>query len=207
MYIGKIDSEERQFVSKTLVEYADKTRKTNKISDDSKVKLIYNMLILSNAFENVADKALTIKYKADEEDLFNELFTTIIKNHDDSIATFFMVSKDISVEALNKIKNYSDFLKIIKKSDYLVLLSDNETWGLVLTEAKILGVPCIVTDFDVAYEQIIDDKTGIILSRTKTESYSNKIEDILANKQKFKDNLKKFRFSNIQTLNRWKKIL
>ena len=96
---------------------------------------------------------------------------------------------------------------IIKKSDYLVLLSDNETWGLVLTEAKILGVPCIVTDFDVAYEQIIDDKTGIILSRTKTESYSNKIEDILANKQKFKDNLKKFRFSNIQTLNRWKKIL
>jgi len=96
---------------------------------------------------------------------------------------------------------------IIKKSDYLVLLSDDETWGLVLTEAKILGVPCIVTNFDVAYEQIIDDKTGIILSKIDTDSYFSKIDYILENKQRLKENLKKFRFSNIQTINRWKKIL
>lgn len=96
---------------------------------------------------------------------------------------------------------------IIKKCDYLVLLSDNETWGLVLTEAKILGVPCIVTDFDVAYEQIIDDKTGIILSKSNTDMYDSKIDDILSNKQILKDNLKRFRYSNLQTLNRWKKIL
>ena len=134
MYIGKIDSEERQFVSKTLVEYADKIRKTNKISDDSKVKLISNMLILSNAFENVADKALTIKYKADEEDLFNELFTTIIKNHDDSIATFFMVSKDLSVEALNKIKNYS-------VNNSLILISDALSEGEI--EVNITYMPKI----------------------------------------------------------------
>ena len=134
MYIGKIDSEERQFVSKTLVEYADKIRKTNKISDDSKVKLISNMLILSNAFENVADKALTIKYKADEEDLFNELFTTIIKNHDDSIATFFMVSKDLSVEALNKIKNYS-------VNNSLILISDALSEGEI--EVNIAYMPKI----------------------------------------------------------------
>ena len=46
--------------------------------------------------------------------------------------------------------------KIVKQCDYSVLLSDDETWGLVLTEAMLLGVPCIATDFDVVFEQITD---------------------------------------------------
>ncbi len=96
---------------------------------------------------------------------------------------------------------------IIKKCDYLVLLSDNETWGLVLTEAKILGVPCIVTDFDVAYEQILDNETGIILSRDNLDSYEEKIDLILKNKKIYKDNLKDFKWSNDRTLRRWSKLL
>ena len=40
---------------------------------------------------------------------------------------------------------------IVKQCDYSVLLSDDETWGLVLTEAMILGVPCISSDFKVAF--------------------------------------------------------
>ena len=97
--------------------------------------------------------------------------------------------------------------KIIKQCDYLVLLSDNETWGLVLTEAKILGVPCIVTDFDVAYEQIIDNKTGIILSRDDLDSYEEKIDLIVKNKKIYKDNLKEFKWSNSESLNKWRNIL
>lgn len=131
MYIAKSD---KKIISKTLIAYADKTRKTNKISDDSKVKLISNMLILSNIFDNLAEKTLTIKYKADEEDLFNELFTTIIKNHDDSIATFFMVSKGLSVEALNKIKNYS-------VNNSLILISDALSEGEI--EVNIAYMPKI----------------------------------------------------------------
>lgn len=133
MYIGKIDSEERQFVSKTLVEYADKTRKTNKISDDSKVKLISNMLILSDMFESMAEKALTIRYKTDEEDLFKDLFRAITKNHD-SVSALFMVSKDLSVEALNKVKHNS-----VDKS--LILISD--TLGEGEIEVNIAYMPKI----------------------------------------------------------------
>ena len=96
---------------------------------------------------------------------------------------------------------------IMKQCDYLVLLSDNETWGLVITEAKILGVPCIVTDFDVAYEQIIDNETGIILSRNDMSSYEEKIPLIIKNKKIYKENLKSFSWSNDTTIERWKEIL
>lgn len=96
---------------------------------------------------------------------------------------------------------------IMKQCDYLVLLSDDETWGLVLTEAKILGVPCIVTDFDVAYEQILDNQTGIILSRDNVESYEDKIDQIVNNKKIYKENLKGFKWSNDKTLKKWEKIL
>lgn len=106
---------------------------------------------------------------------------------------------------------FTGFLKnpfnILKKCDYLALLSDDETWGLAITEAKILKVPCIVTDFEVAYEQIVDDKTGIILSRTDTDSYKSKVDIIINNKEKYKDNLKNFKWSNEKTLNKWAKIL
>ncbi len=96
---------------------------------------------------------------------------------------------------------------IIKHCDYLVLLSDNETWGLVITEAKILGVPCIVTDFDVAYEQILDNHTGIILSKDNVDSYEDKIDQIINNKQIYKNNLKEFTWSNDKTIKKWNNIL
>lgn len=96
---------------------------------------------------------------------------------------------------------------IIKQCDYLALLSDDETWGLVLTEAKILKVPCIVSDFEVAYEQIIDNSNGIVLSREDINSYNLKIDTILNSKNFLKENLKDFKFSNYNTVKRWYKIL
>jgi len=96
---------------------------------------------------------------------------------------------------------------IIRQCDYLVLLSDNETWGLALTEAKILNVPCIVTDFEVAYEQIVDEKTGIIISRSERDNYQDKVDIILNKKEELKNNLNNFQFSNLTTLIRWKSIL
>lgn len=44
--------------------------------------------------------------------------------------------------------------KIIRQCDYGVLLSNVESWGLFITECKILGKPVIATDFDAAEEQV-----------------------------------------------------
>lgn len=125
--------------------------------------------------------------------------------------------KEVEKEIKNSFSEFKDnfiffgFLEnpysIIKQCDYLALLSDDETWGLVLTEAKILRVPCIVSDFEVAYEQIIDNSNGIILNRDDTASYETKIDAILNFKDTLKENLKDFKYSNYSTLKKWCKII
>lgn len=97
--------------------------------------------------------------------------------------------------------------RILKHCDYLALLSDDETWGMTITEAKILGIPCIITDFDVAFEQIHDMENGIILERYNTDSYENRIDDIINNKDKFKDNLKDFEYDITKIINTWLEVL
>ncbi|MEG1141688.1 MAG: glycosyltransferase [Clostridia bacterium] len=124
--------------------------------------------------------------------------------------------KEIEEEIINKFNDLKEnfvflgFLEnpynIIKKCDYLALLSDDETWGLTLTEAKLLHVPCIVTNFDVAYEQINYDN-GVILSRNNLNSYSSNIDYILKNKTKLKKNLKNYTYSNDETLKLWDNLL
>ncbi len=95
---------------------------------------------------------------------------------------------------------------IVKQCDYTVLLSDAETWGLALTEAMIVGVPCISTDFPVAFEQITDKENGIILSKEDTSSYKERIQDIINNKDKYKDKVKDYTYDNETILNNWKEI-
>jgi len=97
--------------------------------------------------------------------------------------------------------------RILKHCDYLALLSDDETWGMTITEAKILGIPCIITDFDVAFEQITDMENGIILERYNTDSYENRIDDIINNKEKFKNNLKDFVYDVTSIIDTWIDIL
>ncbi len=95
---------------------------------------------------------------------------------------------------------------IVKQCDYSVLLSDDETWGLVLTEAMIIGTPCISSDFPVAFEQIKDGKNGIILSNINTDSYIDRIDDIINNKNKYKKAVSKFGYKNETILRKWAEL-
>lgn len=121
-----------------------------------------------------------------------------------------------TIEIKNKFEKFKDnfewfgFLdnphNIVKMCDYSVLLSSNETWGLVLTEAMILNVPCIVTDFDVAFEQIKDKENGIILSKDNLDSYKIRLDDIVNNKEKYKKNLNNYNYNNKKILKEWSEI-
>lgn len=97
--------------------------------------------------------------------------------------------------------------KIVKRCDYSVLLSNHETWGLVITEAMCLGVPCIATDFEVIYEQIQDKNNGIILSRTDLDSYKDRINEIVNKKDEYKQALQNFSYDNDVILNKWQELL
>lgn len=92
----------------------------------------------------------------------------------------------------------------MKHADYLVLLSDYECWGNVITEAKALGVPCLVTDFPSSKEQIVNGVNGIIVPRN-LENYDEIVKRIVISKQVLKDNLSSFKYQN--EIKDWKKLL
>ena len=97
---------------------------------------------------------------------------------------------------------------IVKQMDYLALLSDFESWGLAITEAKILGVPPIVTNFPSAFEQVENDVNGVIIPLNAYGLYDKAIDLILNNKAKYKEELKKFDYevNNQKIVSQWKEL-
>lgn len=75
------------------------------------------------------------------------------------------------------------------KADAVVLLSDYESWSLVITEAKLLGIPVIATRTSGAVEQIKDRETGILTSFDVKEEADQITEYILSDI--LKKNIKK----------------
>lgn len=126
------------------------------------------------------------------------------KTQEDEDGVRNMFKDDKNVEFLG----YQDNpFKYVKQCDYNVLLSDRENMSLALLEAKILGVPNIVTDFDSAYEQVEDMKTGIILSRENLNTYEDRIDDIVNNVKLFKENAKNFVYDTQKIKDEWNTLL
>ena len=98
--------------------------------------------------------------------------------------------------------------KYIKQMDYLALLTDREAWGLVITEALILGVPCIVTKFEGVEKQIIDKENGIILEmQNYNEEYERRINDIIELKDRLKENVVSEDYNREKIINIWTSLL
>ena len=83
----------------------------------------------------------------------------------------------------------------IKNSDFLVQLSDDESWCNSITEAKILDVPVLVTNFESSYEQVKDGINGIIVDLDIID-YTLTIDRMLGEKGNYKKNLESFEFHN-----------
>lgn len=70
--------------------------------------------------------------------------------------------------------------KYMKRAKAVMVLSDHESWSLVISEAKLLGVPVVATNTSGAQEQIINGETGIITS-FQAEEIADRIEGFLKN--------------------------
>lgn len=96
----------------------------------------------------------------------------------------------------------------LKKMDYLALLTDREAWGLVISEALILGIPCIVTNFEGVEKQIIDGENGIILEmENNNDVYQKKVSDIIELKSKLRENISKKDYNREKCINSWITLL
>lgn len=77
----------------------------------------------------------------------------------------------------------------MREADAVTVLSDHESWSMVITEAKILGKPVIATRTSGAIEQIIDNETGI-LTDFNINNIADRIAAFITNKN-LQDHIKK----------------
>ena len=92
----------------------------------------------------------------------------------------------------------------VKNADYLVQLSDDESWCNSITESKVLNTPVIVTNFESSKEQIKDLENGIVIPLEET-NYDDYITRILDNKKVLRKNLESFEYKN--ELDKWLELL
>ena len=186
---------------------------TDKIIKDSKVD---TNIDLSSKL-NLVTVARVCKQKG-----FDRMYTlaNILNNNNIDFKWFIIGDnyyKDKYNEIRDKFKVFDDkfvwlgFMdnphNIVSKCDYSILLSDYETWGLVITEAMLVGTPCITTNFKASFEQVKDNYNGIILDMDNTDNYNDRINDILNNKGIYKNNIKDFTYNNDNIINKWNDIL
>ncbi|UOQ47596.1 N-acetyl-alpha-D-glucosaminyl L-malate synthase BshA [Gracilibacillus caseinilyticus] len=86
------------------------------------------------------------------------------------------------VHFLGKQKNIPELLSI---ADIKLLLSEKESFGLVLLEAMACGVPCVGSNIGGIPEVIADGETGFIEELGDTEAFASRVLELLQNKQKW----------------------
>lgn len=98
-----------------------------------------------------------------------------------------------------------------KTSNVFVMTSDNEGFGMVLAEAGVYGLPCVIFDIPGLEDIIIDGKTGYIVSRD-IKLMADKVITLLKDDQLrermsvyAKNQVKKFSQSNVGAL--WRKLI
>lgn len=77
--------------------------------------------------------------------------------------------------------------KYLKHAHINILLSKNEAWGLVITEAKALAIPSIASNNSALKEQIKDGVNGYLVDLPQNEKdykkIANKIQELIENKE------------------------
>lgn len=77
--------------------------------------------------------------------------------------------------------------KYLKHAHINILLSKNEAWGLVITEAKALTIPSIASNNSALKEQIKDGVNGYLVDLPQNEKdykkIANKIQELIENKE------------------------
>jgi glycosyltransferase involved in cell wall biosynthesis len=84
--------------------------------------------------------------------------------------------------------NQSEISKAYVAADVIVLPSDyGETWGLVVNEAMVSGLPALVSDrVGCAHDLVVDGKTGFVFSFDDVGAFAGRMLDLAENR----DNLR-----------------
>lgn len=194
-------------VSKAL---ANKTKQQLKV--EKEIKVIYNFINENDYYRKERnDLKAYYKIKRDEKVLIHISNFRKVKRIPDIVKTFHLVQKEIAaklilvgdgpelqtvIELVNQLqlrdrviflgrqRNIRDLLSI---SDLMLLMSEQESFGLVLLEAMACKVPAIGTNVGGIPEVIVHGETGYISELGDLESAASHAIKLLSNDQLLKE--------------------
>jgi len=99
----------------------------------------------------------------------------------DELVDFYSLNKNIIFFGYVSEKEKEELLG---KSYAMIITSIREGWGLVVTEANLLGIPVIGYDVPGLRDSILDGKTGLLCKNGDILSLAKKIIYLIENKEK-----------------------
>jgi len=100
-------------------------------------------------------------------------------------------------DKVSMVGNQSNPFAYVKSSDMFILSSFHESFGNVMIESLILGVPVLATRV-ATIDEILEEKNGMIVENSEEGLYKG-LKTILENPkllQEYKNNLKKYKYPN-----------
>lgn len=143
---------------------------------------------LIQAFSMIADK-----YPLWHIDIFGEGKE---KNRLDNMISSYGLTERIKIH-----EPVSSIFEEYRRSQFLVLCSDNEGFSLVIIEAMSCGIPVVSTDCPYGPREIIDDSKTGLLSRMEVSDLATKMEWMITHEQE----RQKMGFLAHQTVSRFEK--
>lgn len=118
------------------------------------------------------------------------------------------IAKDLNIDSNIKFlgfKQRDELIELYKNSCLFVLPTREDCFGLVINEAMCAGLPIITSKYaDGAYDLVDDGKGGYIIDPYDTDNFSEKLEELLSDKNKAeqmgrfnKEKIKKFSIEEV----------
>lgn len=175
------------FMNDNLIELSNESNPLEDISNDTLKLCVVSRLSQGKGFDRLL-----------------ELVKSLEANNISYILNIIGKGRKREIEIRNDFKPYNNVKFIgyrdnpynyVKNSDYLIQLSDDESWCNSITEAKMLHVPVVVTKFQSSYEQVNDGINGIHVD-LDCKDYNTIVNRMINEKDKLKNNLKDFTYNN-----------
>ena len=90
----------------------------------------------------------------------------------------------------------------LKHADLFVCTSICESYGIVIDEAKVLGIPCLCTDYPAAYE-VLSEEYGRIASIEQFDEIILAMIESPEVLKKYRDNLERYRPDNSEIIKKF----
>lgn len=97
----------------------------------------------------------------------------------------------------------------IKQADIYVQPSRYEGFGIAIAEARMLNIPVVATKFDAVYNQMVDEKNGLIVDMNSTAVYEGILK--LLNNHELRESIIKYlhkeKKGNVEELQKFYKLI